>query len=156
MNTSNYRDYLKTIWYDTKNPASFTGPDKLYRLVKKEGKYKIGRTRIKQWLQDQDSYGLSRNVVRTFPRSRYVVNTIDSLWEMDLADFSNIQSSNDGYRFLLVVIDVFSKFLWVQPLKDKRAQSVIKALKVILSGRKPRSIKSDKGSEFKNKDVQRF
>ena len=99
---------------------------------------------------------LSRNVVRTFSRSRYVVNTIDSLWEMDLADFSNIQSSNDGYRFLLVVIDVFSKFLWVQPLKDKRAQSVIKALKVILSGRKPQSIKSDKGSEFKNKDVQRF
>lgn len=47
-----------------KNPGSFTGPDKLYRLVKKEGKYKIGRMRIRQWLQDQDSYGLSRNVVR--------------------------------------------------------------------------------------------
>lgn len=156
MKSPNYRDHLKTIWYDIRNPGSFTGPEKLYRLVKKEGKYKIGRTRIKQWLQDQDSYGLSRNVVRKFPRSRYVVNTIDSLWEMDLADFSAIQADNDGYKLLLVVIDVFSKFLWVQPLKDKRAHSVIKALKVILSTRKPRSIKSDKGSEFKNKDVQMF
>jgi len=70
MNQSNYQEYFKRIWYDHKHPASYAGPDKLYRLVKKEGKFKIGRQKIKQWLQDQDSYGLSRNLVRKFPRNR--------------------------------------------------------------------------------------
>ena len=114
---STYRDYLKEIWYDIKHPASFAGPDKLYRIVKKEGKFQIGRRKIRQWLQDQDFYGLSRNVIGKFPRNKYVVNTIDSLWEMDLADLSNIRSHNDNYKYLLFVIDVFSRYLWIQPLK---------------------------------------
>lgn len=67
------------------HPASFTCRDKLlvYRIVKKEGKFKIVRHKIRQWLQDQDPYRLSRNTVRMF-RSRHVVNTIDSLWEIYL------------------------------------------------------------------------
>ena len=94
MNSSNYEDYLHKIWYDLKHPASFTGPDKLYRIVKKEGIFKIGRHKLRQWLQDQDPYSLSRNTVRRFRRSRYVVNTIDSLWEIDLAQFDSIESEN--------------------------------------------------------------
>ena len=156
MSQSDYRDYLKQIWYDPQNPASYVGADKLYRVVKEEGKFKIGRRKIRQWLQDQDSYGLSRNIVRKFPRNRYVVDTVDSLWEMDLADVSDLKAENDNYKYLLFVIDVFSRFLWIQPLKDKTANNVIKALGVILSERKPQSIKSDKGSEFKNKYVQRY
>lgn len=150
-----WSNYLHTIWYDTNHPASYSGPDKLYRIVKNQGHFKIGRRRIKQWLQDQDSYGLSRNVIRKFPRNRYVVNTIDSLWEIDLADVSNIKALNDNYKYLLFVIDVFSRFLWIQPLKDKTGKNVVSALNRILStGRKPKSIRSDKGSEFKNKEVK--
>lgn len=157
MSTLHYTDYLRDIWYDPKHPASFSGSDKLYRLVKQEGKFKIGRHKIKQWLQDQDSYSLSRNTIRKFRRNRYVVDTIDSLWEMDLADVGNIQSYNNGYRFLLFVIDVFSRYLWVEPIKDKTHTAVLKALKKILAGdRKPNSIRSDLGKEFKNKYVRDF
>ena len=122
-----WSDYLHDIWYDPEHIASYSGPDKLYRIVKEEGKFKIGRRRIKQWLQDQDAYGLSRNVFRKFPRNKYVVNTVDSLWEMDLADVSNIKSHNDNYKYLLFVMDVFSRFLWIQPIKDKTAKNVISA-----------------------------
>jgi hypothetical protein len=87
-------------------------------------------------MQDQNSYGLSRNLVRKFPRNRYVVNTIDSLWEM--ADVSKIRSHNQNFKYLLFVIDVVSRYLWIQPITDKT------------------SIKSDKGSEFKNKEVRSF
>lgn len=143
-----WSDYLHDISYDPEHPASYSGPDKFYRIVKEEGKIKIGRRRIKQWLQDQDAYGLSRNVVRKFPRSKYVVNTVDSLWEMNLADLSNIKPHNDNYKYLLFVIDVFSRSLWIQSIKDKTAKNVISVLKIILSsGRKPTSIRSDKGSE---------
>jgi hypothetical protein len=95
MNQSNYQEYLKRIWYHHKHTASYTGPDKLHRLVKTEGKFKIGHKQIKQWLQDQNSHGLSRNLVRKFPRNRYVVNTIDSLLEM--ADVSNIRLQDRQY-----------------------------------------------------------
>lgn len=66
----------------------------------------------------QDSYRPSRNIVRKFQRSIYVVNTVDYPWEMNLADVSNIIPSNDNYKFLFIVIDVFSKYRWVTPLKD--------------------------------------
>ena len=154
MNQSNYQEYLKRIWYDHKHPASYAGPDKLHRLVKTEGKFKIGHTKIKQWLQDQNSHGLSRNLVRKFPRNRYAVNTIDSLWEM--ADVSNIRSHSQNYKYLLFVIDVFSRYLWIQPITEKTTKSVINALKIVLRSRKLNSIKSDKGSEFKNKEVRSF
>jgi hypothetical protein len=104
---------------------------KLHRLVKTEGKFKIGHKKIKQWLQDQNSHGLSRNLVRKFPRNRYVVNTIDSLWEM--ADVSNIRSHNQNYKYLLFVIDVFSRYLWIQPITDKTSKSVINALKIVFN-----------------------
>jgi hypothetical protein len=70
MNQSNYQEYLKRIWYDHKHPASYAGPDKLHRLVKTEGKFKIGHKKIKQWLQDQNSHGLSRNLMRKIPQEQ--------------------------------------------------------------------------------------
>jgi transposase InsO family protein len=75
---------------------------------------------------------------------------------MDLADVSSIHSHNQNYKYLLFVIDVFSRYLWIQPIKDKTSKSVINALKIVLRSRKPNSIKSDKGSEFKNKEVRSF
>lgn len=110
-NPSDYREYLKQIWYDPEHHVSYAGPDKLYRVVNKEGKSNIGRRKIQQWLHNQDSYGLSRNIVGKFPRNRYVVDTIDSLWKMDLADVSDLKTENDNYKYLLFIIDVFSRFL---------------------------------------------
>lgn len=117
-------DYLKKIYYTPGNPGAFAGPEKLYQAVKKEGKYKIGRVRIRQFLNIEDPYSLMKPIRRTFPRSRVVVDTIDSMWDGDLADVSNISSHNDGYKFLLVLIDIFSRFLFLIPLKNKQHQSI--------------------------------
>ena len=59
---------------------------------------------------------------------------------------------NKGFRFLLCVIDIFSKYAWVIPLKDKKGISTVNAFKQILkeSNRKPNKIWVDKGSEFYN------
>ena len=63
---------------------------------------------------------------------------IDQQWQIDLAD---MQKFNDGYRYLLVCIDVFSKYAWVVPLKNKTGPSLVNAFKVILSSvRKPEKI----------------
>ena len=81
-----------------------------------------------------------------------IVGGIDQQWQMDLADMQSMQKCNDGYRYLLVCIDVFSKYIWVVPLKNKKGPSLVEAFKIILaSRRKPIKIITDQGTEFFNK-----
>ena len=61
---------------------------------------------------------------------------------------------NQGYTFLLLVIDIFSKYGWVIPLKNKKGEAVAEALKTIFKERKPEKMWVDKGREFYNKDVE--
>ena len=128
---SNYTDYLKELYYTPGKPGAFAGPEKLYQAVKQEGKYKIGRQRIRQFLNNEDSYSLYKPIRKTFPRSKVIVNTIDSMWDGDLADVSNIASHNDGYKFLLVLIDVFSRYLFIVPLTNKHHRTIIDGLKSV-------------------------
>ena len=59
---------------------------------------------------------------------------------------------NKGFRFLLCIIDIFSKYAWVVPLKDKKGVSIVDAFQKILSKsrRKPKKIWVEKGSKFYN------
>ena len=63
-----------------------------------------------------------------------------------------VSKFNKGFRFLLYVIDIFSKYAWVVPLKDKKGVSIVDAFQKILddSNRKPNKIWADKGSKFYN------
>ena len=72
----------------------------------------------------------------------------------DLADMSAISKDNEGVNFLLLVIDIFSKYGWIIPLKDKKGETVAKALKTIFKERKPEKLWTDKGKEFYNKNVK--
>ena len=76
----------------------------------------------------------------------------DNIWGGDLADMQLLSSYNKGIRFLLCVIDVFSKYAWVLPLKYKKGVSIVTAFQSILkqSNKKPNKIWVDKGSEFYN------
>ena len=68
----------------------------------------------------------------------------------DLADMQLISKFNEGFRFLLCVIDIFSKYAWVIPLKDKKGVTITNAFQKILDkpGRKPNKIWVDEESEF--------
>ena len=69
-----------------------------------------------------------------------------------------ISKFNKGFRFLLCVIDIFSKYAWVVPLKDKKGASIVNAFQKILkeSDRKPNKIWVDKGSEFYNSSFKKW
>ena len=85
-----------------------------------------------------------------------MVNGIDKIWAADLADMKAFKDYNDGYTFLLLVIDIFSKYGWIVPLKNKKGETVAKALKNIFEKRKPEKLWTDKGTEFYNKDVKKL
>ena len=76
----------------------------------------------------------------------------DNIWGVDLADMQLLSQFNKGFRFLLYVIDIFTKYAWVVPSKDKKDISIVNAFQKILKecNRKPNKIWVDKGREFYN------
>ena len=74
----------------------------------------------------------------------------------DLADMQLISKSNKVIKFLLSVIDIFSKYAWVFSLKDKKGETIVNAFQKVLDKpkRKPNRIWVDKGSEFYNRSME--
>ena len=145
-------EYLTQVYYNPKRSGALVGVERLYRDVKKDGKYDISRAQLKKWLMKQDTYTLHKPARRHYKTNRVIVGGIDELWQMDLADMQTMAAENDGYRYLLLCIDVFSKYLWVIPLKTKTGPALVMAFKKILeSGRKPEKVQTDQGTEFFNK-----
>ena len=97
---------------------------------------------------------LHKPVRRKFKRRIVLVNGIDKIWAADLVDMQAFSKFNRGVKYLLVVIDIFSKYGWLIPLKDKTDKSVASALKTIFKEWKPEKMWVDKGKEFYNKDVK--
>ena len=75
----------------------------------------------------QDTYPLHKPARRQFKRNCVIIGGIDKLWQMNLADMQSMAKENDGYQYLLVCIDVFSKFAWVIPLKTKTGPALVDA-----------------------------
>ncbi|XP_053400449.1 uncharacterized protein LOC128557267 [Mercenaria mercenaria] len=154
---SNWKQYLSSLYFDPNCPVSFAGVEKVYQYIKSQGKYKIGRHRIRKWLQSQQSYSLTRGARRRFPRSRVIVRGIDSQWDMDLMDMVDLAEQNEGYKYVLVSIDIFSRFAFCQPIKSKKGTEIVNALERILSGtRKPNTVRTDRGMEFRSKEVNKY
>ena len=95
---------------------------------------------------------LHKPIIRIFEKRKVYSTFKDNIWGADLTDMHLLSKYNKGIRFLLCVIDIFSKYAWVVPLKDKKGISIVKAFQSILkqSNRKPNKIWVDKGSEFYN------
>ena len=91
---------------------------------------------------------------KKFEKHRVLVNGIDKIWAADLVDMQAFSKFNRGIKYLLAVIDVFSKYGWLVPLKDKMGKSVAMALKTIFKERQPEKMWVDKCKEFYNKDVK--
>ena len=97
---------------------------------------------------------LHKPIKRKFKKRRVLVNGIDKIWAADLVDMQVFSKFNRGVKYLLAVIDVFSKYGWLIPLKDKTGKSVASALETIFKERKPEKMWVDKGKEFYNKHVK--
>ena len=96
---------------------------------------------------------------KIYPTNRIIYNHIDEIWSIDVADFSDYKTSNNkGYRYIFVIIDNFSNYLWAIPPKNKYSKTITDEFSNILSTskRKPLKIASDRGTEFYNSIFQKF
>jgi len=139
---------LRDLYYDPWASFAFSSYKKLQRAAKTKS------TRdIKTWLQKDDAYILHRPIRKRFPRNPYSVNNVLDVFDCGLVDVQAINKHNDGYKYLLAVIDVFSKFLHIVPLKSRTGKDVSSAFHSILQDRKyskpikrrPIWVRTDKG-----------
>ena len=96
---------------------------------------------------------------KNYETNKITYNYIDEIWSIDLADFSDYKiSNNKGYRYIFIIIDNFSKYLWAIPLKNKYSRTITNEFSNIITNSKrlPLKIESDRGSEFYNSIFQNF
>ena len=92
---------------------------------------------------------------KNFRKRRVIIKGLDDLWQADLVEMGAYSADNENNRYLLTVIDTFSKFAWTAPIKNKTAVSVTKAMENILKkGRIPSNLQTDDGKEFFNTTFQ--
>ena len=107
---------------------------------------------------------LHNPIIKSFKRRKVYSSFKDNIWGVDLADMQLISKYNKGIRYLLSVIDLFSKYAWVIHLKNKKGESIVEGFKKMLddsgnakdSNRKPNKIWVDHGSEFYNNKFKSF
>ena len=150
---------LSRIYYNASSPGSFGGVKRLWEAANrgKKGR-KLRISTVRKWLESQDPYSLHKVVRRKFKRRRVVVGGMYTQLQADLIDVTPLKSYNKGNKFILTAIDIFSKYAWAIPLKNKSADSVRKAVEEIVESCPitPLYFQTDKGKEFVNKQVQQY
>ena len=114
---------------------------------------------MKQFLAYQQSNSLRKPARRHFKRNPTYVNGIDAQWQADLADMQALSRDNKGHKFIMTVIDIFSKLAWAIPIKIKSGKEMLTAFPQLFKDAHPRKtarLQTDAGKEFQNKDVQGF
>ena len=101
---------------------------------------------------------LHKPIIRKLKKRKVYSSFKDNIWGADLADMQSLSKYNEGFKYLLCAIDLFSKYAWVIPIKDKKGTSIVNAFeKIIPEGqRKPNKMWVDQGSEFYNQSFKDF
>jgi len=112
---------------------------------------------IKSYLK-QMTKELHKKATKKFPRVHVVTHGLDDVWGADLSDLNEFKADNDNIRFILTVIDCFSRYAWAVPLKNKTGDEVLNAFIKIIekSGRKPNHLWVDAGKEFVNNKMKKW
>ena len=140
------------LYTTVKNPGAFSG----FTTFKKNQIIKLEKN-IED-IKKLKSYVLHKPIRKKFQRRKVFVPFINYQWVADLVDVQKLSRQNKGVRYILLVIDAFSKKLYFAFLKDKTAISTLNGLKRIFreSGIVPKYLQTDKSKEFENLEVQNY
>ena len=109
MTSKTVEETLQDIYYDPSHPGGFAGVESVFAAAKKRVPG-LKRTAVRKWLEKQDTYTLHKASRRRYRRNKVIVDGIDDQWQADLVDLSAYAKFNNGTKWLLTCIDVFSKY----------------------------------------------
>ena len=137
------------VYYDAENPGSYGGVARLRHAAN------TGKNQTVEWLRRQRTYTLHKPARFRYSTRPYKVAGIDQQWQADLVEMIPYEEVNDGYRYMLTVIDLFSRYAWAKPIKNKTGKEVMRAFREIFdTGRVCMRLQTDDGREFTNRYVQ--
>jgi len=141
---------LQETYYNNNYPSTL----KLFEMVKSKG---VTMKETQKFLKDQLVYQLH---FKPKPQPRRNQGSIVSgfenqMWMADLVDFQDVATRNKGYSYILTIVDVFSKKAQAIPLKNKGSDEMVAAFEKAFKERQPDVMKTDNGTEFINKDVDK-
>jgi hypothetical protein len=140
---------MNDVYYDAGNIGGYGGVQKLSQATDST----IPETQA--WLRGQRTYSLHKPARKRYATRPYKTAGIDQQWQADLVEMIPYARENDDYRYLLTVIDLFSRYAWAVPIRDKTGMEVARALREIFAqGRQPQRLQTDDGREFDNRHVQ--
>lgn len=99
---------------------------------------------------------LHKTARKNFIRRRTIIKGYRDLWQIDLAEMQQYANENDGYRYILVCINCYSKYVYTRAIRNKTGAEVTSAMKIIIdkAAYTPVNLQSDQGKEFYNKTFQ--
>ena len=152
--------YLSRRFYNHRSPGSFTSAAKLHSVIKSEGRYSISLRRIEHWAQTQDIVTLHKSAREKPVKYRRVIAPgMNHMWDCDLLVLTGerFKSANEGHAYILVTIDVFSRYCRAQPVKSKSGKHMKHGFGEIFDAAgdagMPKFIRTDRGTEFTNSQV---
>lgn len=138
---------LKETYFNAQSPASFGGINRLAKQTQ------VPTRDVKKFLSQQLTYQFHKPLRYNFPRRRYMVRGINDQWQADLVEMQRYKEENQGYRYILCLIDIFSRVAYTRPLKDKTGVEVAAAMSTVFEIAKPKRLQTDQGREFYNQHV---
>lgn len=145
---SNKLESLESLYYDPK-----TGYSGINDLQRKSGK---SQKEVTEFLHQQDTYTLHKPARKNYKTQRVFVHDIDEQWQSDLVEMIPYAQENNNFKYLLTVIDCFSKYGWIIPLKNKTGEETTKAFENLFKVRKPQKIQTDNGKEYYNSKLSKL
>jgi len=109
--------YLREIYYDSDSDVSYSNIKLLWNRVKSDHKG-IKYQDLKKWLTEQ--YTLHKALRKSFRTRKTYVPNVDDQFQADIVDMQSFEKDNKGYRYILTVIDIFSRYGWAIAVKSKR------------------------------------
>lgn len=145
MLTKRQSDLLKRLYYDQASPSGFSTARKLWLRARKSDP-KITLKNVQEWFATQNVPSKFAPARKKFPRATFISNHADQIWMADLTDLSNLAKFNKGYRYLLVVQDMFSRrLIGLIAQKNKTAKTTAANLDQLFSHKAPEKLFTDRG-----------
>ena len=134
---------LEKYYTDPNFSGSFSGVDTFYKALKRVYP-NVTRRDVGEYLKSNNAYTLHKQMKKPKKFRRVYTKGIKYLYQMDLIDIPALANANDGFKYIVTIIDTFSKFAWAFPTKTKTGKEVYDKIKALLLVERPAKIQTDR------------
>src|SRR5277367_4321315 len=118
---------INDVYYDAENPGGYGGVARLRHAAN------TNKVKTDEFLKRQRTYTLRKPARLRYSTRPYKVAGIDQQWQADLVEMIPYEEVNDGYRYMLTVIDLFNRYAWTVPIKNKTGKEIMRVFREIFA-----------------------